>query len=120
MEGEASILATGGASLSSECVLLSSQGGSAKKITGLEDRCCISEDKVDCSIDCAVLVELSVGEGVKGVLVALKRAPPECTEVTLDLESYGLVVDCPCCVADGEVPCDKIRSLCGYISNNQT
>ena len=73
MNGDTGVLIGISTTLGGDCV------GSVRRITSvdvavLEDYCCIAENEIDCAVDVAVFVELTVGVNVESVLVAFKAA----------------------------------------------
>nr|GLL28105.1 hypothetical protein BHE74_00043207 [Ipomoea trifida] len=58
----------------------------------LEDNGGVSEDEIDGSVDVTFLVELSLGVGVEGVLVAFEAAAVEDGKIGAGAKRHGLVV----------------------------
>lgn len=70
----------------------------------LEDGSGVAEDKVDGAVDVGVPVELAVGMGVEGVLVALDGATVDDGPVRADPQSHPLVLGRAGGVLEGDVP----------------
>jgi hypothetical protein len=77
--------------LCGHAALLGLQWLSDQECAVLEDGCGIAEEKVDCTGDGAVAVELALGVDVKRVLVPVHRAVVEGGKVGLDLQCHRLM-----------------------------
>lgn len=73
MDNNTRVLIRVGSSLSGDCVGLTTWT-TCEDVAVLENRCCVSEDKIDSSINVAIAVKLTVGVNVECVLVSFETA----------------------------------------------
>lgn len=119
MDGEARVLDGLLAALGRDGVLLAREAPPGDDLAVLEDHGAVAEDEVDGARDVALAVELALGVGVEGVLVAVDGAAVEDREVRVRTEGHGLVLLGAGGVLEGYVPCDEPLPFHGC-TNNKT
>ena len=119
MDGEARVLDRLLTALGCDGVLLAREALSGHDLAVLEHHGPVSEDEVHGACDVALAVELALGVGVEGVLVAVDGAAVEDREVGVRTEGHGLVLLGAGRVLEGYVPCDEPLPFHGC-TNNKT